>query len=99
MAKIIAERLRENPNLLGKASGNLDRWLTGCAPNSRSTLLEWKGVLESGLEESVRTLCGEDERSVRLRQSSPFAGEEFITRSERTDLILRYSGRKGSIPA
>jgi hypothetical protein len=92
MGQIIARRLRANPKLIDIAMGNLDRWLTTCAPNSYSTLMEWKSVLASGLDATTKVLCGEDERSVRLRQSSPFAGEEFITRAERTDLIVQYSG-------
>jgi hypothetical protein len=91
MAKIIAARITENPDLLDLANENLDRWLAECAPNSRPALLEWKSILESGVAAAVSTLRAEDERSVRLRQSSPFAGEEFITRAERTDLILRFA--------
>jgi hypothetical protein len=93
MAAIIARRIRENPRLLEVADENLDRWLAICAPNSRPALMEWKGILKRGLDETLKTLCTEDERSTRLRQSSPFAGEEFITRAERTDLILRSWGK------
>ena len=91
MAGIIAQRLRENPGLINEAMANLDRWLAACSPNTRPALMEWKQILERGLEPALETLCGEDEVSTRLRQSSPFAGEEFITRKERTDLILRFS--------
>jgi len=94
MATIIARRVRANPPLLEKARENLARWLTTCSPNSRPALMEWMDILQSGLETAVKTLCGEDERCARLRQSSPFAGEEFITRAERTDLILQFSRRR-----
>lgn len=93
MAAIIARRIRENPSLLDVARETLGRWLVKCDTNSRPALLEWMSILDQGLEPAVRTLCGDDERSVRLRQSSPFAGEEFITRAERTNLILQFSGR------
>lgn len=96
MARIIARRLRHNPALLHVAHETLDRWLANCSPNNRSTLLEWKAVLDSGLEEALGLLCGADERSTRLRQSSPFAGEEFIARAERTDLILQFAQRRPS---
>ncbi len=94
MAKIIANRILENPGLLNAAKKNLDRWLVTCAPNSRATLMEWKAILESGVGSTIEVLGGQDERSTRLRQSSPFAGEEFITRAERSDLILRFSAQK-----
>jgi len=94
MATIVARRIRENPWLLDIARQTLGRWLEKCDPNSRPGLLEWKAILDQGLEATIGILCGENERSIRLRQSSPFAGEEFITRAERTDLILQFSGRK-----
>ena len=94
MAEIIARRIAENPQLLDLAMENLDRWLTTCSAGSRPALLEWKKVLKSGVDAAIETLRGEDERSTRLRQSSPFAGEEFITRAERTDLILKFAHPK-----
>jgi hypothetical protein len=90
MATVIANRLRENPGLLAVARGNLDRWLSTCSPNCRAALLEWKTILQNGIDSAVETLCSDDERSTRLRQSSPFAGEAFISRSERTDILLRF---------
>jgi len=94
MAEIIAARIAANPALLRVANENLDRWLARCAPNSRAVLLEWKSIIESGLDATIEVLRGEGERNIRLRQSSPFAGEEFITRAERTDLILKFAPRK-----
>jgi hypothetical protein len=94
MAKIIARRLRANPQLIDAALANLNRWLNSCSPNTRPALLEWKEIINAGMEQALGVLCGEDERSIRLRQSSPFAGEEFITRAERTDLILRFADYK-----
>ena len=94
MARIIAKRVSENPKLLDVARMNLDRWLTSSSPNSQSTLLEWKTILQNGIDEVLETLCGTDERCTRLRQSSPFAGEEFITRLERTEIIQRFAYSK-----
>ena len=94
MARIIAKRVSENPKLLDVARMNLDRWLTSSSPNSQSTLLEWKTILQSGIDEVLETLRGTDERCTRLRQSSPFAGEEFITRLERTEIIQRFAYSK-----
>lgn len=37
-----------------------------------------------------KVLVGHDERSTRLQQSSPFAGEQFITRPERCALIQQF---------
>lgn len=91
MAEVIARRISENPRLLDVARANLKRWLATCSPGSKPALLEWEEILQDGLESAVETLRGTDERSTRLRQSSPFAGEEFITRSERMGIIRRFA--------
>ena len=57
----------------------------------QSTLTEWQEVLEAGLDATVAVLTGTDERSVRLRQSAPFAGEEIVSRRERQALWRRFA--------
>ena len=88
--RLVARRLRERPELLRVADENLTRWQRTCAPNVRATLAEWRGVLDAGLDASLGVLTGEDERSVRLRQSTPFAGEEIVTREERNLILMQY---------
>lgn len=39
---------------------------------------------------SLRPVEGIDERSTRLRQSSPFAGPEFITDEDRMECLMRF---------
>lgn len=86
MDRIIAEKVRENPQLVCRARATLQRWMESASAKSRPALEEWAGILEGPLEEMLAVLTGEDERSVRLRQSSPFCG--ILTRAERTALIL-----------
>ena len=97
---LVARRLRERPDLIRVAQENLHRWQPTCHPNAHATLAEWQAVVDAGLDAILGVLTGEDERSVRLRQSTPFAGEEIITREERNLLLKQFApGRQDSYPA
>lgn len=62
--------------VMEKARGNLRRWLAGRGDGALAVVYrEWDGLLGSlDLQELCELLVAEDERAVRLRQSSPFAG-------------------------
>ena len=91
MGELIARRLRERPALLETARGILSRWQGICAANVQATLAEWQTILDAGLEETIATLTGKEERHVRLRQSAPFAGEQIISRGERRALWKAFA--------
>ncbi len=91
LGRLAARRLRERPELVRVADENLRRWQHTCHPNARATLTEWREVVNAGLDSTLGVLTGEDERSARLRQSSPFAGEEVITRQERNLLLKQFA--------
>ncbi|MCU0781698.1 MAG: hypothetical protein MUF04_11435 [Akkermansiaceae bacterium] len=77
MHRRIAGRLRDDPNaVLAKAFANLDSWLQRQAGGaSEAVLVEWRKLLEtSSIAEIAAFLGSEEERAVRMRQSSPFAG-------------------------
>jgi hypothetical protein len=77
MHRRIAGRLMSNPHaVLGKAFANLDSWSRQHAGGaSEAVLLEWRTLLESSsVAEIAGFLVSADERAVRMRQSSPFAG-------------------------
>ena len=90
LGRLVARRLQERPELIGVAQKNLARWFQTCAPNVKATLAEWLSIIDGGLEGTLAVLTSEDERSVRLRQSSPFAGEEVITRAERNRVFQQF---------
>jgi hypothetical protein len=70
--KEIAKRLKENPQLIEIARANLERWVNrdGDLPVWR----EWRGILSGSLPQVLTMVLSDDERSKRLRQSSPFCG-------------------------
>lgn len=73
----IARRLDDDAvPVLEKARANLCRWLASRGEDSLAAVYrEWECLLGSlSAAEVSRLLVSEDERSTRLRQSSPFAG-------------------------
>jgi hypothetical protein len=77
MHRRIAVLLAERPDVvIGKALGNLARWMEGLPVAEVPTVyLEWKEMLSvKNPNEIAMILISEDEDAVRLRQSSPFAG-------------------------
>ena len=87
----IARRLREQPELLHQAQAQLTRWREHGAPNVQATFREWQAILDAGPEATIAVLTGSDERHVRLRQSAPFAGEQFISREDRNAILRRFA--------
>ena len=88
---VIVARLEQNPELLSVARANLSRWLASGSPRTRAAWEEWQRIIDQGLGAVSSVLIADDEESTRLRQSSPFAGERFITRRERTAILQRFA--------
>jgi hypothetical protein len=86
MDRCIAARLRKQPFLLDRAKQTLDAWLATADPAVLPALEEWHEILRQPLSDILRVVEGEDQRSVRLRQSSPFCG--ILTPAERTRILL-----------
>ena len=76
MGRCVAARLRQQPELLGVARRNLDRWtrLNANAPSLLRCYAEWGEVLTRPLKEICELLSSDTEEARRLRQNSPFAG-------------------------
>jgi len=71
MHRIIAARLRAQPELIAVAYTNLERW--NCP--ERHWWREWSAILSSQTVEEIANLIErEDEDACRMRQSAPFAG-------------------------
>jgi hypothetical protein len=90
-SRLIASKVRADPALVQRAHANLERWLRDCSERSRPALLEWHGLLASPLDELLSALTSPEERAVRLRQSSPFAG--FLTPGERWAILRDFQTR------
>lgn len=89
---LIAEKLRADPAIIRHARGNLERWLRDCSERSRPALLEWRELLDGPVDEVLAFLISPEERAVRLRQSSPFAGA--LTPEERFAILREFQTRE-----
>jgi hypothetical protein len=89
MDRLIADRLRKDPAVLVKARAVLAGWLASCDDSVRPALEEWRAILDSPISAIIETLEGEDESSVRLRQSSPFCG--ILTPAERASILMSHA--------
>lgn len=92
--RLVARKLRTNPDLIRKAQANLQGWLATCSAGVRPVLLEWQRLLEEPTEALFAHLEATDERAARLRQSSPFCG--IITAEERNRILREFHARESS---
>jgi hypothetical protein len=63
-------------------------------PHARPALLEWQAALEQPSHATMALLLGTNERSVRLRQSNPFAG--VLTPAERNAILCEFQARESA---
>ncbi len=84
--RLIAAKIEAEPQLIGVASRNIDRWKQ--QGRSESYLSEWESVLRKGVGEVVSVLRSAGQRAKRLRQSSPFVG--ILAQEERDGILRAY---------
>lgn len=70
--RAVAQKIRENPDLLAIARDNLSRWVALGGPRTYWT--EWEALLAGPLEALLAFMVSPAEEARRLRQCSPFAG-------------------------
>jgi hypothetical protein len=92
--RLIATKVDANPALMDTARANVQRWLATCSPGVRPALLEWQAALEQPSHATMALLLGTNERSVRLRQSNPFAG--VLTPAERNAILCEFQARESA---
>lgn len=85
----IADRLRQNPDLVNRARATIVRWLTSSSPQVESALAEWSAIPAGPLQGVLAVLTDPGERATRLRQSNPFAG--VLSQRERNAILLHYT--------
>ena len=89
LGRIIAEKLKKQPELLALARSNLERWIAQSHGTPPPAHLEWKGILEKMHPDEIMDLLTQDsEDARRLRQSNPFAGA--LTPQERWSVLKAY---------
>jgi hypothetical protein len=92
MHRLIARRLRRDPQLRSAALENLHRWCGSggeISESRRVAALEWQPLLEGPLPRLLQVMTTASDEGQRLRQSSPFAGEVFIRQPERLRVLRK----------
>lgn len=88
--RLVAAKLRADPDLLRIARDNLRRWRQA-SDGASSAWQEWEQLLDGPGDQVERLLVERSERATRLRQSSPFCG--ILTDSERRRIYESHSVR------
>jgi hypothetical protein len=86
MAHVIAELIRSDPSLVGRALKHLNRLALEDQGTAMGDIAEWRQLLETYSSDRLRRLLvSGSSRAVRLRQSSPFLA--VLTPDEQVRLI------------
>jgi hypothetical protein len=91
LKRLIADRIRERPELFERAVETLEHWKRIKQPPPRA-LLEWDEIFKlHSREEILEILIESGERGQWLRQCDPFCG--ILTEVERQQFLLDYETR------
>ncbi len=92
LGRAVATKLRRQPALFDNVvRQRLRRWRVSVESgdaSSRRYLEEWEKLAAEGLETCLARLTEQSEKSIALRQSSPFAG--VLTSTERIQIIRAW---------
>ena len=90
--RLIAARLRREPELLDRVRRTLLRWRDPANPSrAEPYLAEWERLLSSGIEPLLAAAVEDSERAAALRQCSPFVG--ILSPKERFAFLKAWSTR------
>ncbi len=85
-----AQRIRANPNLIGQACANLERWRRQNGGTLAPAHQEWERVLRFLTPDQVADfLVSRAPMAARLSQSAPFAG--VLTEEERQAIVRAHA--------
>jgi hypothetical protein len=88
MARRVAEKIREKPELMDIAWAQLRRWKRMSRPWP-ACFREWERIMKNNSTERVLQILTQDnDEGQRLRQSDPFIG--ILTEKERTWFLEHY---------
>lgn len=74
LPRLVAEKIRRNPDLLQHVKTTLTRWQTHVDAASQPYLKQWEALINQGLDTCLQVCIEESHMATALRQSSPFCG-------------------------
>ncbi len=90
LSKLVAEKIRQQPELMDLVRNRLERTLSEArlSESSKDALREWQTILSThSLHEVLKILTEDSDEGQRLRQSSPFSG--ILSQRERLEVFRR----------
>lgn len=85
---LVSQKIKEDNLLWDKAVKLLAKWQITVCPQTASTLIEWKNIMDRGQETCFEFMTSKTEKADRLRQSSPFSC--LLTSKERFTFIKQW---------
>jgi len=89
--RLVAEKIRRQPELMDFARNKLDRILAEphLPESGKEALREWQAIFSrKSFEEILEILVEDSDEGQRLRQSTPFTG--ILSQNEREVVFRRY---------
>ncbi len=86
--RAIAAKLREHPERIEIALGNLARW-SAMAGHSQPYFNAWREILDRPLDEVLELMVEDSEKMTAMRQATPFAG--VLDPAERWAIYARFA--------
>ncbi|HEY6456491.1 MAG TPA: hypothetical protein VIY90_14555 [Steroidobacteraceae bacterium] len=93
---LIAQKVTENPALLERARGNLERWSIAHGP-APAWIAEWREILNRPWREIAALITDPGPEAARLRKSSPFTG--IMSPEERLQIFEKFTSKGPGAPA
>jgi hypothetical protein len=85
---LIAQKVTENPDLLEKARGNLERWSIAHHP-APHWIAEWREILNRPWPEIAALITESGPAGTQLRKTSPFSG--ILSPDERLQIFEKFT--------
>jgi hypothetical protein len=86
----IAERIKNNPELINTAKETIARWELN-SPHIVSLMKKWKDLLSGPIDILVQKITSQSEEMTNLRQSTPFT--RILTPAERKKIYETFTVR------
>lgn len=86
--RLIARKLRAQPELFARARDTLDRWRRSVDPQTQPYLERWEAIFAEGVEHAIAVATEESQDAADLRQASPFCG--ILSTAERAEFFKKW---------
>ena len=90
--RLIATRVQNDPSLIQNAIENIDRWKRQ-NHSPQPYFDDWLEHINKGMTHLITFMLSETDEAQRLRSSSPFVGDSFITQAERDAIFEQFKNR------